>query len=178
MSRLTEEHQATFTGYRRPDGQVGIRNHVVVMPTVICANQAVTAIAEGLPAVAIPHVYGCAFDGRENVGLEQTLIGIGRNPNVAAVLVISLGCETASLEKIVAGIAASGKPVEGLRIQEVGGTVRTIARGREIVARLAEEATAAPRADVRGWRVDAGGGVWRLGCLLRAFGQPGRGRRR
>jgi altronate dehydratase large subunit len=129
----------TFQGYRRSDGQAGIRNHILVMPTVICANQVATAIAEGLPAVAIPHVYGCSFDGRDNAALEYTLVGVGRNPNVAAVLVVTLGCETASGEKVVEGIAGSGKPVARVDIQEEGGTPRAIAHGREIVEGFARE---------------------------------------
>ncbi|HOQ30786.1 MAG TPA: UxaA family hydrolase, partial [Armatimonadota bacterium] len=129
----------TFQGYRRPDGQAGIRNYILVMPTVICANQVATGIAEGLPAVAIPHVYGCSFDGRDNAALEYTLIGVGRNPNVAAVLVVTLGCETASGEKVVAGFAESGKPVARVDIQEEGGTPRAIARGRrQCIHRLGE----------------------------------------
>ena len=119
----------TFQGYRRSDGQAGIRNHILVMPTVICANQVATAIAEGLPAVAIPHVYGCSFDGRDNAALEYTLVGVGRNPNVAAVLVVTLGCETASGEKVVEGIAGSGKPVARVDIRRRG-TPR-VAHGRD-----------------------------------------------
>ncbi|MDH7570606.1 MAG: UxaA family hydrolase [Armatimonadota bacterium] len=134
----------TFPGFRRPDGQVGVRNHVLVIPTVVCANQTACAIAEGLPAVALPHVYGCAFDSRENVGLERVLAALGCNPNVAAVLVVSLGCETASMDAVVGGIARSNKPVEGLRIQDAG-TPRTIARGREIVERFLQHARTLPR---------------------------------
>ncbi|MBI3948729.1 MAG: UxaA family hydrolase [Armatimonadetes bacterium] len=132
----------TFPGYRRPDGQVGVRNHILVIPTAICSSRTAEAIAEGLPAVVIPHEHGCHFDSRANENLERLLIRLGRSPNVAAALVVSLGCESASMERITAGIAESGKPVEGLRIQEVGGTIRTITRGREIVERFARDTAA------------------------------------
>ena len=125
----------TFPGYRRPDGQVGIRNHIAIIPTVICANQAASAIAEGLPAVAVPHIHGCSFDARQDDALEHILTGTANNPNVAAALVIALGCESSSADAIVEGIARSGKPVEALRIQDCG-TVETVRRGREIVERL------------------------------------------
>ena len=128
----------TFPGYRRPDGQAGVRNHILVIPTVICANQAAAAIAEGLPAVALSHPNGCTFDGREDDALETILAGMGRSPNVAAVVVVALGCETSSADTIVAGIAPSGKPVETLQLQEEGGTLKTIRRGREIVQQFAQ----------------------------------------
>ena len=120
----------TFQGYRRPDGQAGIRNYILVMPTVICANQVATGIAEGLPAVAIPHVYGCSFDGRDNAALEYTLIGVGRNPNVAAVLVVTLGARPPPERWWPA--SPGGKPV-AVDIQE---GARCAVPGRELVEGL------------------------------------------
>lgn len=135
----------TFPGYRRPDGRVGIRNHILVLPTVLCSSRVAQAIAEGLPAVSVSHEQGCHFDRRANELLERVLIAFGQNPNVAAALVVGLGCESASADRIAAGIAETGKPVEALRIQDVGGSVRTIARGREMVEQFARHVAALKR---------------------------------
>lgn len=148
----------TFPGFRRPDGRVGIRNHILVVPMVLCANRAAEAIAEGMTAVAVSHVYGCDFDARGNELLERILVGMGSHPNVAGVVVVALGCETSSMDKVIAGIAAAGTPVEGVRIQDAG-TPQTIARGREIVARLARRA-----ADLRLEPCDAGELVVAVEC--------------
>ena len=129
----------TFQGFKRPDGSAGIRNHVVVIPTVACANGVAGMIARAVPGVVpLLHGHGC---GRalEIEMHTRTLIGLGNNPNVAAVLVVGLGCETVKAEAVLAGIAPGGKPVEHLVIQEEGGSRKAAARGIEIVQRMLEE---------------------------------------
>ena len=101
-----------FMGYRRPDGQIGIRNHVLIIPTVSCVNRVAMDIANHAGGVTFMHPYGCTFDTEENQITEDTYIGHGCNPNVGAVLVLSLGCETASGKRVAAEIAKSGKPVD------------------------------------------------------------------
>ncbi|RJQ67046.1 MAG: altronate dehydratase [Desulfobacteraceae bacterium] len=130
----------TFMGFERPDGSVGIRNHVAVIPSVACANGVVAAIARAVPEAApLYHGHGC---GRAvEIGLHtRTLANLGRNPNVAAVLVVGLGCETIKAQTLAGEIALSGKPVAHFNIQEVGGSRRATARGIEIVLRLQSEA--------------------------------------
>lgn len=123
--------------YPRENGTFGLRNHVLVMPTVVCANRTVSMIREQVKdCAAVEHVYGCNFDLSANQLLEKTVIGYASNPNVGAVILISLGCETLCMETVAAGVARTGKPVEMLRIQEIGGTLKTAERGVELVARL------------------------------------------
>ncbi len=80
-----------FLGYKRPDGKVGVRNHVIILPSVVCSSEVCNAIARNVKGtISIPHPHGCAqlaFDAEQT---EKTLIGIGKNPNVAAVLVVGL----------------------------------------------------------------------------------------
>jgi altronate dehydratase large subunit len=125
-------------GFRRPDGSAGLRNHLLVIPTVGCANQVCARIAaQADGGVAIPHQHGCSQVGSDAEQTFRTLAGMGRNPNVGAALVVSLGCEVVSGEAVTEAIAAAGKPVVFLRIQEVGGSVRTIERGAAEAQRLA-----------------------------------------
>ncbi len=123
-----------FMGYQRADGSIGIRNYVVIIPTVICANSVVEAIGrEYHEVITIPHVYGCTFDPVSNLEIQNTFIGIGNNPNVAAILLVSLGCETVNLDRVYNGIKNTGKRVEKIVIQEVGGTIKAIEKSKEII---------------------------------------------
>lgn len=115
-----------FLGFIRSDGQVGIRNHVLVLPTVSCANGTVNMIRELLPDVtAVFHCHGCGRAGKDLEIHMRTLVNIGKNPNVSAVCVIGLGCEVIKAHWIASGISASGKPVEALEIQQEGGSKST-----------------------------------------------------
>jgi altronate dehydratase large subunit len=122
-----------FLGYKRPDGKVGVRNHVVILPSVACSNEVCNAIARKVKGtISIPHQHGCAqlaFDAEQTA---RTLIGVGKNPNVAAVLVIGLGCEVVNSSMVASKIAESGKPVKNLVIQEIGGSPKTIKEGIRI----------------------------------------------
>jgi len=126
-----------FLGYKRPDGKVGVRNHVVILPSVACSSEVCNAIARKVKGtLSIPHQHGCAqltFDAEQTA---RTLIGVGKNPNVAAVLVIGLGCEGVNSSMISSKIAESGKPVKNLVIQEVGGSPKTIKEGIKIARQM------------------------------------------
>ena len=126
-----------FLGYKRPDGKVGVRNHVVILPSVACSNEVCNAIARKVKGtISIPHQHGCAqlaFDAEQTA---RTLIGVGKNPNVAAVLVIGLGCEVVNSTMIASKIAESGKPVKNLVIQEIGGSPKTIKEGVRIAREM------------------------------------------
>ena len=140
-----------FLGYRRPDGKCGIRNHVMVLSSVSCANGVVNAIGRALPEVkAVTHTEGC---GRGVADVEitgRTLAGLCNHPNVAAVLIVGLGCEFMKAPQMAEQARASGKPVETLVIQEEGGTKKTTARGIEIARKMLAGATADERDDC-GW---------------------------
>lgn len=131
-----------FMGYRRADGRVGTRNYVGVLSMVVCANEVALDIAAQVQgAVAFTHQQGCCQTSVDIDRVNDVLTGLGRNPNLAAVLLISLGCESASVDLVRNALAEAGKPVEAIAIQEVGGAARTIAKGVEIAERLAGEAT-------------------------------------
>ena len=110
---------ATFLGYRRENGRVGVRNHVIILPVDDLSNAACEAVANNIMGtMALPHPYGRLQFG-EDLDLHfRTLIGTGANPNVAAVVVI--GIENGWTQRIVEGIAATGKPVTGFGIEQHG----------------------------------------------------------
>jgi altronate dehydratase large subunit len=127
-----------FMGYRRPDGKVGTRNYVAIIPSVFCANKTVESIAKQVKgAIAIKHPVGCGQIGYDFELTARTLIAMGNHPNVAAVLVVGLGCERFKPTELYEGIKKSGKPVEMLVIQEEGGTSSTIEKGVKIVKEFA-----------------------------------------
>ncbi len=110
---------STFQGYRRENGRVGIRNHVIILPLDDLSNAACEAVANNIKGtMAIPHPYGRLQFGADLDLHFRTLIGTGSNPNVAAVVVI--GIEDSWTRKIVDGIAATGKPVIGFGIEGYG----------------------------------------------------------
>ncbi len=130
----------TFQGYRRRNGTVGVRNHVLVLPSVMCANHIVDRIGRAVPeVVTVGHPTGCAQVGADFEQTKRTMAGFAANPNVAAVLVVGLGCETNESKALAAEIAARGQRVEVLGIQESGGSSETIARGTAIVRDLLRE---------------------------------------
>jgi (2R)-sulfolactate sulfo-lyase subunit beta len=109
----------TFLGYRRENGRVGVRNHVIILPLDDLSNAACEAVAHNIKgAMAIPHPYGRLQFGADLDLHFRTLIGTGSNPNVAAVVVI--GIEDSWTKKVVDGIAATGKPVIGFGIEGHG----------------------------------------------------------
>lgn len=127
-------------GYRRPDGRVGIRNHIAIIPTAVCSSTVAVNIAAQIPgAVAIANQHGCCQIGADYEQTLRTLIGLGKNPNVAAVLVIGLGCEGMPIREVASEIATTGKPVETLVIQEVGGTLKATAEGLRKAGELARK---------------------------------------
>jgi len=136
-----------FLGYRRPDGRVGVRNHVLVVPTVICASVVAERIASavGPHGAALPHLAGCGQLGPDLRVTHDTLAAYCGHPNVGAVLVVALGCEQVIAQHLAEAARAAGKPAAILAIQSEGGTVRTTARGIEIAASLVAELEAARR---------------------------------
>jgi (2R)-sulfolactate sulfo-lyase subunit beta len=129
----------SFMGYRRQNGRVGIRNHVIILPVDDISNAAAEAVANNIAGtLAIPHAYGRLQFGADLDLHFRTLIGTGRNPNVAAVVVI--GIEPKWTQRVVDGIASTGKPVEGFYI-ETYGDLKTIERASRVAAQLVKDAT-------------------------------------
>ncbi len=133
--------KTTFSGFIRPDGSAGIRNHVAVISTVACANGVAAGIARAVPgAVPLLHAHGCGRVLEITMHLN-TLAGLGKNPNVAAALVVGLGCETVQASAVAAEIAKTGKPCEHLVIQEQGGSRKTTEKGVKIARAFLEDAS-------------------------------------
>ena len=115
----TGRGKPSFFGYRRENGRVGIRNHVVILPLDDLSNAACEAVGNNIKGtLAIPHPYGRLQFGEDLELHFRTLIGTGANPNVAAVVVI--GIEPSWTQRVVDGIAKTGKPVAGFAIEQNG----------------------------------------------------------
>ncbi len=129
--------KVTFEGFERPDGLVGIRNHLAVVPTVACANGVVAAIAREVPqAVPIFHGHGCGRGGRDLELHYRTLSRLVMNPNIAAAVLVGLGCEVIRAEALLESISACGKEVDYLNIQETGGSRWAAEKGARLTRRL------------------------------------------
>lgn len=119
-----------FYGFPRWDGSVGVRNFIGIIPTVNCCNGMVVEIANKVPgAIALPHIGRCVFLGKDQDRLLQLLVGLGKNPNLAGVVIVGTGCEPTSAEKIAQGISYSGKPVEIVTLEKAGNYKETIQQG-------------------------------------------------
>jgi altronate dehydratase large subunit len=131
---------SSFPGYLRPDGRVGTRNHLLVVPTVICASVVAERIASAVAPVgaALPHLAGCGQLGPDRRLTHDTLAAYCGHPNVGAVLVVALGCEQVIAQHLADAARAAGKPAAVLAIQSEGGTVRTTTRGIEIARSLVD----------------------------------------
>ena len=127
-----------LTGFRRPDGSAGIRNHVVVLPVDDLSNAACEAVSKTIPgSLALPHAYGRLQFGEDLELTFRTLIGTGANPNVAAVVVV--GIEPNWTARVVEGIAKTGKPVAGFSI-EGNGDLRTHEKAARALAGFMQDA--------------------------------------
>ena len=116
-------------GYRRENGRVGVRNYVAIIPLDDLSNSACEAVANNITGtIALPHAYGRLQFGEDLELFFRTMIGTGANPNVAAAVVI--GIEPEWTNRIVEGIAATGKPVTGFAIERTGdiGTIANASR--------------------------------------------------
>ena len=132
--------------YRRPNGRVGVRNHVVVLPVDDISNAAAEKVAAMIPGtLALPHAYGRLQFGEDLELTFRTLIGNGANPNVAAAVVI--GIEPNWTERITEGIAVTGKPVEGFSIERHG-ELRVAAAAARVAQRMLQDATELQREPV------------------------------
>ena len=127
-------------GYRRANGKCGARNLVAVIPSIVCANDVAQAIVRQVQGtVGYFHHQGCCQLPIDLKRVTDTLSALGQSPNVGAALVVSLGCEGTDHERLVEEIKATGKPVEIIRIQELGGTSRAIQAGIDAAQRLVQQ---------------------------------------
>ena len=130
MAQANGHSNLKFHGWRRENGRVGVRNHVVILPLDDLSNAACEAVANNIKGtLAIPHAYGRLQFGEDLELHFRTLIGTGSNPNVAAVVVI--GIEDQWTNIVVEGIAKTGKPVTGFGIEGTG-DLMTIAKASRV----------------------------------------------
>ena len=127
----------TFRAFPRDRRSAGVRNHVLVVPSVICSGVVAETIADAVPeAACTPHDHGCGQIGADKDQTRRTLLNVGENPNVAGVLLVGLGCETLGSEALAADLDV---PVRQTAIQTAGGTDEATEVGREAAAELVAE---------------------------------------
>ena len=135
-------------GYRRPDGSVGSRNYVAIIPSVTCANDVANAIAHEVQGTVVYlHHQGCCQLPPDLDRVTETLISLGKSPNVGAVLIVSLGCEGTDHERMYKELKATGKPVEIIHIQELGGVSKAIQAGTDLARKLVIEISGLQRTE-------------------------------
>src|SRR6266853_6635794 len=141
MAQQNVKANGSFQGWRRENGRVGVRNHVVILPLDDLSNAACESVANNIKGtMALPHAYGRLQFGEDLEVFFRTLIGTGANPNVAAVVVI--GIEDGWTKKVVDGIKATGKPVTGFGIEGHGDhdtIMRASKAAREFLQRASEQ---------------------------------------
>ncbi|MBN2186438.1 MAG: UxaA family hydrolase [Dehalococcoidia bacterium] len=132
-----------FYGYLRPDGSVGARNHVAVIPAVRCANELAIRIADeaGMGVVALLHNQPCIHLKPDNEMALRVLIGLGTNPNVAAAVVVGIGCDGLPAQDIAEGIAKSNKPLELITIEREGSYQAALDKGVRVAKEMLSDAS-------------------------------------
>ena len=134
-------------GYRRPDGRVGVRNHVAIIPVDDLSNAVCENVAKIIPGtLALPHSYGRLQYGEDLDLTFRTLIGNGANPNIAAAIVVCIEPNWAN--RVAEGIARSGKPVEVFSIERHG-DLATLAAASRAAQQLAQDAAEIQREPVQ-----------------------------
>ncbi len=131
-----------FTGYRRGNGTVGVRNHVLIFPTVVCSSEVARMISNRVPeTVHAIHGCGCGHVGEDKEQVLRTMVGITGHPNVAAVLLVGNGCELISPDVVAKELVKIGQRVETISVQDAGGTTACVAEGKKLAEKLLAEAS-------------------------------------
>ncbi len=112
----TVEPKETFLGYRHPDGRVGVRNDIWVIPLVGCVNRLAERFAQACGGLALTHPYGCSQMGRDHETTANMLAQFCRHPNAGGVLVVSLGCENNTLESFKVRLGLTPDDQDGSKI--------------------------------------------------------------
>lgn len=127
-----------FYGFERPDGSVGVRNQLLVIAPIDCSFEPAKQVAARVDgAVAVTQYHGCG----KNSMVIHTLVGAGKNPNIAGILLFGLGCESLTNDVLMEGLASTGKPVESLVIQEDGGAITTMEKGVRVLQQMSQKAS-------------------------------------
>ena len=148
---MTRRECIEFMVYRREGGRVGVRNHVLVLPSVVCANRVARGISQTVQGTTwVEHQHGCAQIGADAELTRRVLVGHGTHPNVYGVIVVGLGCEAVRAQDVAAEIrqACPCKPVHTVIIQDAGGSAGAIAAGANAAAGMVAEASLLSRTPV------------------------------
>lgn len=139
-----------LTGYKRANGTVGIRNHVLILSTIVCANHVAAGIEKQVPgAVSVTHQHGCAQIGADYEQTFRTLVGFAAHPNVYGTVVVGLGCEELEAEKIAEAARKTGQEnVAVVIIQKEGGTLKSIAKGASYAREFVSKASLVAREEI------------------------------
>jgi len=140
-----------FMGFRRSNGKFGTRNHVLIMPTVVCANQVARMIARNVPGTTwFEHTQGCSQLSPDAAQTARTLIGHGAHPNVYGVVIVGLGCEVVRAQSVTEEVKklCPDKPVHCLVIQDAGGTIKAIAEGAQAAQKMMQAASLCARTPI------------------------------
>jgi len=138
-----------FLGYRRSNGKIGVRNHVLIFPTIVCASEVARMISNEVPGTVYAiHGCGCGHVGEDKEQVIRTMVGFTGHPNVAGVLLVGLGCELITPETIAGELAKGGQRVETVSIQKAGGTIKCVEEGRRLAGKLLAEAADAKRESI------------------------------
>lgn len=131
-----------FLGYRRGNGTVGTRNHVLIFPTVVCASAVAQMIGNKVPGtVHAIHGCGCGHIGEDKEQVMRTMVGFTGHPNVAGVVLVGNGCELITPEVIAEELEKVGQRFETVSVQEAGGTSKCVEEGKRLAERLLAEAS-------------------------------------
>ncbi len=138
-----------FMGYRRINGSIGVRNHVLIFPTVTCAASVAQMISREVPGtVSVTHQHGCGHLGKEKDHMIRVMSGFCGNPNVAGVLLVGLGCELITPEVLIEQLEKTHQRVESLSIQKLGGTTKAVDKEIEMAQKMVAEAVDAKREEI------------------------------
>lgn len=132
-----------FYGYRRPDGRVGVRNYILVLPASVCASDTTRIIAQQVTgSVTFNNQLGCSQVASDQQFTMDVMAGYAANPNIYGTVVVSLGCENCQMDMVVEAIQKrTNKPLKQVIIQEVGGTIKAVEIAVRYAKEMAEEAS-------------------------------------
>lgn len=132
-----------FYGYKRADGKVGVRNHVLILPASVCASDTARMISEKVKGtVTFNNQNGCSQVPADQKYTMDMMAGYAANPNIYGIVVVSLGCENCQMDLVVEEIKKrTNKPMKTLIIQEEGGTLKTVEKGTRYAIKLVQEAS-------------------------------------
>ena len=136
-----------FLGFRRPDGRVGVRNYILILPASVCASDTTRLVAAQVEgAVTFNNQSGCSQVTGDQQMTMDVMAGYAANPNVYGTVVVSLGCENCQMDLVTDAIKErTNKPLKTFIIQECGGTVKTVELAAQAARAMAEEAAKAQR---------------------------------